>query len=82
MKFRLRKIILLWSEELSKQCYGREGTKLGLLCYVLHKDHGRNLGGKAKGKVCTAIMYENIQNYETEMNILQCILYDKSEVEI
>jgi hypothetical protein len=42
---------------------------------VLHKDHGRNLGGKAKGKVCTAIMYENIQNYETEINILQCILY-------
>jgi hypothetical protein len=40
------------------------------------------LGGKAKGKVCTAIMYENIQNYETEINILQCILYDKCEVEI
>ena len=62
----------------------REGTKLGLLCYVLQKDHGRNLGGKAKGKVCTAIMYENIQNYETEINILllQCILYDKCEVEI
>ena len=38
---------------------------------MLHKDHGRNLGGKAKGKVCTAIMYENIQNYETEINILQ-----------
>ena len=46
------------------------------------KDHGRNLGGKAKGKVCTAIMYENIQNYETKINILQCILYDKCEVEI
>jgi hypothetical protein len=55
---------------------------MGLLCYVLHKDHGRNLGGKAKGKVCTAIMYENIQNYETKINILQCILYDKCEVEI
>jgi hypothetical protein len=49
---------------------------------VLYKDHGRNLGGKAKGKVRTAIMYENIQNYETEINILQCILYDKCEVEI
>jgi hypothetical protein len=73
------------SEQLLYKCCSvqqREGTKLGLLCYVLHKDHGRNLGGKAKGKVCTAIMYENIQNYETEINILQCILYDKCEVEI
>jgi hypothetical protein len=63
-------------------CSTTRRHKLGLLCYVLHKDHGRNLGGKAKGKVCTAIMYEYIQNYETEINILQCILYDKCEVEI
>jgi hypothetical protein len=33
----------------------REDSKLGLLFYVLHKDHGRNLGGKAKGKVCTCV---------------------------
>jgi hypothetical protein len=45
---------------------------LGLLCYVLHKDHGRNLGGKAKGKVYTAIMYENIQNYELKQKLIYC----------
>jgi hypothetical protein len=28
------------------------------------------LGRKAEGKVRTAIMYENIQNHETEINIL------------
>ena len=49
----------------SKQLYNvvqqREGTSRDFSAeiYVLHKDHGGNLGGKTQGKVmCTAIMYE------------------------